>query len=61
MSSSTNTDSSSSSGLTSFDYDLLVIGGGSGGIATAKRAAMLYNARVAGKNKTERRKEKRRG
>jgi pyruvate/2-oxoglutarate dehydrogenase complex dihydrolipoamide dehydrogenase (E3) component len=31
------------------DYDLLVIGGGSGGIASAKRAAMLYNAKVAGK------------
>jgi len=29
------------------DYDLLVIGGGSGGIASAKRAAMLYNAKVA--------------
>lgn len=29
-----------------FDYDLLVIGGGSGGIASAKRAAQLYNAKV---------------
>mmetsp|Transcript_4309 Transcript_4309/g.5595 ORF Transcript_4309/g.5595 Transcript_4309/m.5595 type:complete len:516 (+) Transcript_4309:49-1596(+) len=32
---------------TSFDYDYLVIGGGSGGIASAKRAATLYNAKVA--------------
>ena len=33
-----------------FDYDLLVIGGGSGGIASAKRAAQLYNAKVGGKS-----------
>jgi succinate dehydrogenase/fumarate reductase flavoprotein subunit len=32
-----------------YDYDYLVIGGGSGGIASAKRAASLYNAKVAGK------------
>lgn len=31
-----------------YDYDLLVIGGGSGGIATAKRAASLYGAKVGG-------------
>ena len=31
----------------SYDYDLLVIGGGSGGIASAKRSAQLYNAKVA--------------
>jgi len=29
-----------------FDYDLLVIGGGSGGIASAKRAASLYKVKV---------------
>lgn len=28
-------------------YDFIVIGGGSGGIATARRAANLYSARVA--------------
>ena len=32
----------------SYDYDLLVIGGGSGGIASAKRAAQLHNAKVGG-------------
>jgi hypothetical protein len=32
-----------------FDYDLLVIGGGSGGIASAKRAASLYKVKVGGK------------
>ena len=31
-----------------YDYDYLVIGGGSGGIASAKRAASQYNAKVAG-------------
>ena len=31
-----------------FDYDYLVIGGGSGGIASAKRAAS-HGAKVAGK------------
>ena len=36
-------------GTTEFDYDYIVIGGGSGGIASAKRAASLYNAKVAGK------------
>ena len=35
-----------SDGSTSRDYDLFVIGGGSGGLATAKRAAS-YGARVA--------------
>eukprot|EP00554_Chaetoceros_debilis_P005839 CAMPEP_0194078934 /NCGR_PEP_ID=MMETSP0149-20130528/5222_1 /TAXON_ID=122233 /ORGANISM="Chaetoceros debilis, Strain MM31A-1" /LENGTH=498 /DNA_ID=CAMNT_0038760289 /DNA_START=15 /DNA_END=1511 /DNA_ORIENTATION=- len=30
-----------------FDYDYVVIGGGSGGIASAKRASQLYGARVA--------------
>jgi anaerobic glycerol-3-phosphate dehydrogenase len=30
-----------------FDFDYLVIGGGSGGIASGKRAAM-YGAKVAG-------------
>jgi Pyruvate/2-oxoglutarate dehydrogenase complex, dihydrolipoamide dehydrogenase (E3) component, and related enzymes len=34
---------------TTFDYDLLVIGGGSGGIASAKRAASLYRVKVGGK------------
>lgn len=34
-------------GATEFDYDYIVIGGGSGGIASAKRAASLYNAKVA--------------
>jgi pyruvate/2-oxoglutarate dehydrogenase complex dihydrolipoamide dehydrogenase (E3) component len=34
---------------TVFDYDLLVIGGGSGGIASAKRAASLYKVKVGGK------------
>ena len=29
-------------------YDYLVIGGGSGGIASAKRAASLYKAKVGG-------------
>jgi pyruvate/2-oxoglutarate dehydrogenase complex dihydrolipoamide dehydrogenase (E3) component len=28
-------------------YDLLVIGGGSGGLATARRAAKMYGANVA--------------
>ena len=32
-----------------FDYDFLVIGGGSGGIASAKRAAS-HGAKVAGKH-----------
>ena len=40
---------SSSTAEDSFEYDLLVIGGGSGGIASAKRAAQLYNAKVGGK------------
>ena len=31
----------------SYDYDLLVIGGGSGGIASAKRSAQLYTAKAA--------------
>ena len=35
--------------VASYDYDLLVIGGGSGGIASAKRAASIYKAKVAGK------------
>lgn len=35
-----------SSILRKFDFDLFVIGGGSGGIATAKRAAK-YGAKVA--------------
>ena len=30
-----------------YDYDYLVIGGGSGGVSSAKRAAQLYNKRVA--------------
>jgi pyruvate/2-oxoglutarate dehydrogenase complex dihydrolipoamide dehydrogenase (E3) component len=38
---------SSTSQETRFDYDYLVIGGGSGGIASAKRAAS-YGAKVAG-------------
>lgn len=32
-----------------YDFDYLVIGGGSGGIASGKRAAM-HGAKVAGKN-----------
>jgi hypothetical protein len=32
-----------------YDYDYLIIGGGSGGIASGKRAASLYKAKVAGK------------
>lgn len=32
---------------TNYDYDYVVIGGGSGGIASAKRASTLYNKRVA--------------
>ncbi len=36
-----------SSEAAQYDYDYLVIGGGSGGIASAKRAAQLYNAKVA--------------
>lgn len=28
-------------------YDYIIIGGGSGGMASAKRAASLYNAKVA--------------
>lgn len=39
-------------GTVEFDYDYVVIGGGSGGIASAKRAATLYNAKVAGKFKS---------
>ena len=33
--------------MTSYDYDYLVIGGGSGGVSSAKRAATLYNKKVA--------------
>lgn len=33
--------------MTSYEYDFLVIGGGSGGIATAKRAAINHGAKVA--------------
>jgi len=40
-------DASSSSSSTTFDYDLFVIGGGSGGIASARRAASTWNKRVA--------------
>jgi len=32
---------------TSYDYDYLVIGGGSGGVSSAKRAATLYGKKVA--------------
>ena len=32
--------------MTSYDFDLLVLGGGSGGIASAKRAA-LFGKKVA--------------
>lgn len=32
---------------TQYDYDLVVIGGGSGGVSTAKRAASLYKKKVA--------------
>ncbi len=38
--------------VTEYDYDYLVIGGGSGGIASAKRAASLYGAKVAGESIT---------
>lgn len=31
----------------SYDYDYLVIGGGSGGVSSAKRAATLYGKKVA--------------
>ena len=31
----------------SYDYDYLVIGGGSGGVSSAKRAAQLYGQKVA--------------
>lgn len=31
----------------SYDFDYLVLGGGSGGVSTAKRAALLYNKKVA--------------
>ena len=33
--------------MSSFDYNYIVLGGGSGGIASAKRAAQLYGAKVA--------------
>jgi glutathione reductase (NADPH) len=33
--------------MTSYDYDYVVIGGGSGGIASAKRAASMYGKKVA--------------
>lgn len=33
--------------MTTFDFDLIVIGGGSGGIATAKRAAVTHGKKVA--------------
>ena len=33
--------------MSSYDYDYLVIGGGSGGVSSAKRAAQLYGKRVA--------------
>lgn len=33
--------------MTSYDFDYLVIGGGSGGVSSAKRAAQLYGKRVA--------------
>ena len=36
-----------SSEANQYDYDYLVVGGGSGGIASAKRAAQIYNAKVA--------------
>ena len=36
-------------GNTSTEYNFLVIGGGSGGITSAKRAAQLYSAKVGGK------------
>jgi len=32
---------------TTYDYDYVVIGGGSGGVSSAKRAAMLYQKKVA--------------
>jgi phytoene dehydrogenase-like protein len=36
-----------SNGNNTFDYDYLVIGGGSGGVSSAKRAAQLYGKNVA--------------
>ncbi len=33
--------------MTSYDFDYLVIGGGSGGVSSAKRAAQLYGKKVA--------------
>jgi len=30
-----------------YDFDYLVLGGGSGGVSSAKRAAIEYNKRVA--------------
>ncbi len=38
--------SSSSARATKYDYDLICIGGGSGGIACAKRASSLHSRRV---------------
>lgn len=43
MSETTSTASTSHS----YDYDLIVIGGGSGGVSTAKRSATLYHQKVA--------------
>eukprot|EP00551_Chaetoceros_affinis_P012130 CAMPEP_0203663150 /NCGR_PEP_ID=MMETSP0090-20130426/850_1 /ASSEMBLY_ACC=CAM_ASM_001088 /TAXON_ID=426623 /ORGANISM="Chaetoceros affinis, Strain CCMP159" /LENGTH=536 /DNA_ID=CAMNT_0050526023 /DNA_START=71 /DNA_END=1681 /DNA_ORIENTATION=- len=42
-----NSTKSTKKSSSSSDYDLIVIGGGSGGISSAKRAATLYNAKVA--------------
>ena len=33
--------------MTSYDYDYLVIGGGSGGVSSAKRAAVQHGKKVA--------------
>jgi glutathione reductase (NADPH) len=33
--------------MSTYDFDYLVLGGGSGGVSSAKRAALLYNKRVA--------------
>ncbi len=43
-----NSNNPSSSSMQRLEYDLIVIGGGSGGISSAKRAATLYKAKVAG-------------